>query len=180
MSKKVLIALLSVFICCSVWSCSGDDKEEKGKKAKKEQTTNPETDQKGAKKKDKKDSKGPSKPGISVPADNDNDQVTAKISGKKWKLSKWQRSSKKTDKAPAFLWSFNDDGSVAIGINKGKKIDGKWAFVAAENKMYISLPGGGKKGSALNSFSEPFEVVSMSDTEMKLKNSQSELTFASN
>lgn len=180
MSKKILIALLSIFMCCSLWSCGGDNKEEKGKKAKKEQTSDSESDQKDGKKKDKKDKKGPAKPGISVPADNDNDQVTEKISGKKWKLSKWQRSSKKTDKAPAFLWSFNDDGSVAIAINKGKKIDGKWAFVAAENKMYLSLPGSNKKGSALDSFGEPFEVVSMSDTEMKLKNSQSELTFGSN
>ena len=50
MSKKILIALLSVFMCCSLLSCGGDNKEEKGKKAKKEQTSDSETDQKDGKK----------------------------------------------------------------------------------------------------------------------------------
>lgn len=177
MNKKFLVVLLSFFLCCSLWSCGGDSKDKKDKKDKKEQTSDSEKASKGDKKKDKK---GPAKPGLSVPTDNNNDQVADKISGKKWKLSKWQRSGKKSDKAPSFLWTFDEDGSLSLALSKGKKIDGKWAFVAAENKMYLSLPGSKKKGSALDSFSEPFDAVSISDTEIKLKNSSSEMLFNAN
>lgn len=174
MNKKILVVLLSFFLCCSLWSCGGNSKE---KKAKKEQTANSDNASKGDKKKDKK---GPAKPGLSVPADNNNDQVVDKISDKKWKLSKWQRSGKKSDKAPGFLWTFDKDGTLSLALSKVKKINGKWAFVAAENKMYLSLPGSKKKGSALDSFSEPFDAVLISDTEMKLKNSSSEMLFNAN
>lgn len=174
MSQKIgylfIIALLSV----GLLSSCGGEKEGKGKKSKDK------TEQTADAKKDKGDKgdKAPAKASsLSLPAENDNDEAASSISGKKWKLTQWQRSGKKSDKAPAFVWSFDDNGSLGVAVAKGKTIKGKWAYTAADKKMYLALPGSKKKGSALDAFASPFDVESMSDSEIKIKNAASALVF---